>query len=533
MIPVLDFNARPLDSEFRIAGSSDATKLLAFEVDGFTTGTTRTATFPDSDIEVQGTHDVITTNWSARNHGAYTVIASATATDPGTPAAGHEFTTLVRNGTATIGGTAYATAGARVGRSYHSGSWTNYVYPHLDAAWTWTAAQTMSQRLHVYGGGIVSSNNLQAWTSSPGSLSLRNVTGYGAAVSNAVTQVVGIVNDGSDNGFAKSWAWRINKSAATSEHLVYKLGYYAGFDAGNRYIEPTTWTDVLFASPDGIGIGAAAAPSSGALQVGVNGNSEIRINSSNAATISFLTFLNSGASGKQYSINVGGNASSFPNQFFIYDNSAGASRLTLDTSGNFGIGATPTAGNGLLQLASGTTKANGIAFGTDTFLYRIASGSAAVVASSGTSTFSVYDSTFASQTLIYADSGGGIIGQGSAKPLGIRTNNVDAIFIDASQGVRTTSANYVKTRSVTASSGTTTLDATDDAAILTGAAIHTFTLPAAAVGRRLFVKNRSSGTLTVNRAGADTIDGGTTINVAAGTAKILIANGTDWCVWNA
>jgi hypothetical protein len=38
--------------------------------------------------------------------------------------------------------------------------------------------------------------------------------------------------------------------------------------------------------------------------------------------------------------------------------------------GNLGVGVAPTAGNGLLQLASGTTKANGIAFGTDTFLYR-------------------------------------------------------------------------------------------------------------------------------------------------------------------
>jgi hypothetical protein len=42
--------------------------------------------------------------------------------------------------------------------------------------------------------------------------------------------------------------------------------------------------------------------------------------------------------------------------------------------GLLGIGASPTAGNGLLQLASGTTKANGIAFGTDAFLYRSAAG---------------------------------------------------------------------------------------------------------------------------------------------------------------
>lgn len=44
-------------------------------------------------------------------------------------------------------------------------------------------------------------------------------------------------------------------------------------------------------------------------------------------------------------------------------------------NGMLGVGtAAPTSGNGLLQLTSGTTKANGIAFGTDTFLYRSAAG---------------------------------------------------------------------------------------------------------------------------------------------------------------
>lgn len=39
-----------VDSTFRILGSSDATKKLAFEVDGVTTATTRTATMPDRNI---------------------------------------------------------------------------------------------------------------------------------------------------------------------------------------------------------------------------------------------------------------------------------------------------------------------------------------------------------------------------------------------------------------------------------------------------------------------------------------------------
>jgi len=42
----------PADNVFRITGSADATKLLAFEVDGITTGTTRTITVPDADVNL-------------------------------------------------------------------------------------------------------------------------------------------------------------------------------------------------------------------------------------------------------------------------------------------------------------------------------------------------------------------------------------------------------------------------------------------------------------------------------------------------
>lgn len=120
-------------------------------IDGVTAGpltilktgsTARGATFPDFDIEVQSTPEVINGSWTARNHAEYTVIATGTATDP-TPVNGHYFGTIVHAGTATIGSVAYSTPGARVLRLRHAGSWNNYVYPHLDAAWTWTQQQTI------------------------------------------------------------------------------------------------------------------------------------------------------------------------------------------------------------------------------------------------------------------------------------------------------------------------------------------------------------------------------------------------------
>ena len=94
----------------------------------------------------------------------------------------------------------------------------------------------------------------------------------------------------------------------------------------------------------------------------------------------------------------------------------------------------------------------------------------------------------------------------------------------------TGNARKIGVRSVTSAAGTTTLDGTDHCAVCTGSTTQTFTLPAAAAGRILFIKNRSTGNLTVNRAGADTIDGTTTVVLTAGQSLQIVANGTDWVV---
>jgi len=69
---------------------------------------------------------VVSSNTTAVIDGAYTLVASATFTDP-TPVEGKGFSVLIRNGTATIGGITYSTAGTTVWRVFHSGSWANYV----------------------------------------------------------------------------------------------------------------------------------------------------------------------------------------------------------------------------------------------------------------------------------------------------------------------------------------------------------------------------------------------------------------------
>jgi hypothetical protein len=95
--------------------------------------------------------------------------------------------------------------------------------------------------------------------------------------------------------------------------------------------------------------------------------------------------------------------------------------------------------------------------------------------------------------------------------------------------VRTTKGRVVQVRSVVSAAATTGLDSTDDVVVVTGSTTQTITLPAAGAGRRIVIKNRSTGAVTVNRLGGDTIDGGTTFNLTTNQATTLIANGTDWC----
>ncbi len=93
---------------------------------GGITGTLSDQTDLQSALDVkQNESIVINSNITAVLDGVYTVVASATFTDP-TPADGKGFMVFVRNGTATIGGTAYSVAGTIINRIYNSGAWANY-----------------------------------------------------------------------------------------------------------------------------------------------------------------------------------------------------------------------------------------------------------------------------------------------------------------------------------------------------------------------------------------------------------------------
>jgi hypothetical protein len=92
----------------------------------------------------------------------------------------------------------------------------------------------------------------------------------------------------------------------------------------------------------------------------------------------------------------------------------------------------------------------------------------------------------------------------------------------------TTEAIFRDVLSVTTAAGTTAGDATDHVVIFTGTTTQNYTLPACATGRELIIKNRSTGNVTVNRAGSDTIDGATSVVLTQNDRLKIIGNGTDW-----
>jgi hypothetical protein len=71
--------------------------------------------------------EVKSANFTAANGGDYITVVTLTVTDP-SPSEGSAFRVLVRNGTATVGGTAYSVAGTVIERVFHSGAWANYAY---------------------------------------------------------------------------------------------------------------------------------------------------------------------------------------------------------------------------------------------------------------------------------------------------------------------------------------------------------------------------------------------------------------------
>lgn len=119
----------------------------------FGSGSTLTAnranTLPDEDGVVMVAPIVVSASRTAAPGQHHLVTATSTLSDP-TPAQGMWYSVEVRAGTATVGGTAYATAGTIIRRSYNSGAWASKVY--ADSTAYATASQGTDERVPTAAG---------------------------------------------------------------------------------------------------------------------------------------------------------------------------------------------------------------------------------------------------------------------------------------------------------------------------------------------------------------------------------------------
>jgi hypothetical protein len=131
----------------------------------------------------------------------------------------------------------------------------------------------------------------------------------------------------------------------------------------------------------------------------------------------------------------------------------------------------------------------------------------------------------------------GEIGCFSSHPLYIYGNGGAQITLNStgtsvSAAFKTESAVSRNVTEIVTTGGTTVIGSTEHIIILTGSSTHTLTLPTKTNGRELIIVTKSTGDITINRAGSDTIDGATSKTLQyAGKTNLKLIGGTTANIW--
>ena len=175
----------------------------------------------------------------------------------------------------------------------------------------------------------------------------------------------------STNGSSYGWTNSGNNVAVNAASGV--LDFYTGTSAYNKRYTlaadgTAIWTigsEQMRLTSTGLGIGTSTP----GVKLDVQGSAPSNVVAASVTNtadsgFSILRLRNTGASGRDYQIGVGGNTSGQNGNLYVFDATAGAVRATLDSSGNLGLGVTPSAWTNsrrAFQIGGDTVAALGFA----------------------------------------------------------------------------------------------------------------------------------------------------------------------------
>ena len=279
-----------------------------------------------------------------------------------------------------------------------------------------TASASSSDDFLALDGATNGTRKLNAYSPTFGG----NVTASGNLTVSGVTTSAGISNSG-----ALTFTAAIGQVAGSiAKNATYGLTYYGVTGSSNDNTMLNASGAVVLSNP----AGTTNATLTGNLTVSGTGTSAIQGDTinlgavGNVATVVNL-FRNNASVGGMYAGN---------SDFNLFGGASAASHLVIKSNGNVLIGTTTDSGNGKLQLATHTTSAGGIGFGTDTSLYRSQTGMLALDGLTGS--LSQLDLRVGGvQKAFVAWNGGDFYLGAVVGTTVIRSSNTTALTLDSSQ----------------------------------------------------------------------------------------------------
>lgn len=242
------------DNIFRIVGSSDATKKVAFEVDGLTTATTRTYTGPDFDgtLALFRSNKLRIGDTTAPNH-TLELIAGTTTVAPLLLTSGPLLTTPVGGAIELLTNVLYFTSSAGPTRQIivQKSNATNFFVNRIPIAQTGgtlidSASLTFNDSTKVFGViGTIQATGASAALSSQGTLAALTTVNFGSQVKDTISKVQSDYTDtstGTVNVVGIGGLLRAANASSSNANFI-------GFDGGVR-VQGAVLTQV------GVGLGA-------------------------------------------------------------------------------------------------------------------------------------------------------------------------------------------------------------------------------------------------------------------------------------